>query len=184
MWTVKLFVCLHRQGKLCLIVFQKVLSLVTTFSQILKSLTHFPAVFFTSPGLICISFVCVSLGFIVMQMHQLYFVTSYGRRKGKPAGRWSPPAPDPPNRWSTLRCLYWAHPLHTQTHKTTIIVFSLWKTQFGGNSVLWCDTYCCKVGEGMWGSSTGDPQCDPLGKALSRKDSGYLHRAKTQESWD
>lgn len=42
----------------------------------------------------------------------------------------------------------------------------------------WHDTYCCKAGEETWGSSIGDPQSDPLGKALSRKDSGYLHRAE------
>lgn len=32
--------------------------------------------------------------------------SSYGRRRGRPAWRWSLPASDPPNRWSTLRCLY------------------------------------------------------------------------------
>lgn len=56
-------------------------------------------------------FICICLCFTVMQIHQLNFVTSYGRRRGKPAWRWSLPGPDPPNRWSTLRCLYWARPL-------------------------------------------------------------------------
>lgn len=47
--------------------------------------------------------------------------------------------------------------------------------------VQWQDTYYCKVGVEMWGSSTSDPQSDPLGRALNRKGSGYLLREKSRE---
>lgn len=145
----------------------------------------FPAMFLISHAFLWIVhpplFNWVCQYFIVLQTHQLNSVTSYGRHRGKPVWRWFLPVPDPPNRWNTLHCLYWARPLHT--HKASISVSSLLKTQ-PSVPFLWHDTYYCKVGVETWGSSTGDPRSDPPGRASSRKDSGYLHRAQTQQSWD
>ena len=120
-------------------------------------------------------FICICLYIIVMQICRLNFDTSYGRRRGKPAWQWSLPVPDPPNRWSTLRCLYSARPLWTHAQSDHKRSQPFLKT----HSFLWHGTYCCKVGEETWGSSTSDPQSDLPGKALSRMDSGYLQRADT-----
>lgn len=119
----------------------------------------------------------VCLHFTVIQMHPLNCITSYGRHRGKPAWQWFLPVTDPPNRWNTLHCLYWARRLETNTHPATISVYSLLKIHAIW-PLQWQDTYYCKVGVETWGSSTGDPQSDPLGRALNRKDSGYLLREK------
>lgn len=75
-----------------------------------------------------------------------------------------------------LSAVFTEHIRCKRKHRTTVSFSSLFKT--ATDAFRWHDTYYCKVGEETWGSSTGDPQCDPQGKASSRKDSGYLHRAE------
>lgn len=112
-------ICAPVQNKLCFLIFTphssfNSLAQLPHFYRSGNNQIHFPVVC-TLPvfNLTCTTlhfypplFICICLRFTVMQIHQLNFVTSYGRRRGKPAWRWSLPVPDPPNRWSTLHCLY------------------------------------------------------------------------------